>query len=818
MRAQEQLPRYKSIKLNLLLLLSGITLVAVLALAIIAVNSAQVQGSNAQKISTDALLSQAREYLLQLTKTSARENDLILQQIRNDAEKLAQFVAAVFENPSAFATRNYWQASEHLFAAEGGQYMNSKEDTSSILVPNFRPLDDQVLRDVELSAYLDLVFESVFKSNPSTDAIYFASERDVTRYYPNVGLGELVPPDFAATQRVWYTGSTPENNPRRSAWWTEIYVDATGLGLVTTAAAPVYDSGQNLIGVVGIDVTLTDMVAAVEASRMLQSGYSFLIDNSGHAIALPDQGYNHILGRGTRPDDINTDLTASPTGFAPIIGRMMAGESGIESLEIQGKDLFIAYSPLDSTGWSLGSVVEASDVLQSVAFLEEELEQNTRVLLLSRILPVSLIILALVIGVGLMMTNRIVNPIQQLAAAALKIRSGQWNVELPPTRNDEIGVLGQAFKAMADQLYEMVQQLEERVRQRTQDVERRSDQIHVAAEVARDVTATRQLDVLLNRTAHLVRDRFGFYHAGIFLIDQKQEFAVLKAATGEAGRAMLEAGHKLKVGEVGIVGYVTATGRPRISLDVGADAAHFKNPLLPDTHSEMALPLKAGQKVIGALDVQSEKPSAFDQDDITILQIMADQLAVAIENARLFQEAQENLQQLQTLYGHYNQEAWQNLQQSSSIIGYQYDASGIKAVQRQNDGETGTKEEAGEAPSISLPLEVRGQVIGALDVWSEHDEWSNEEATLLKAVGERISQAMESARLFEETQARVAREQTINQLIARFTRSLDFDTLLQTAVQEMGRLPNVSEVSIQVGAPESSSSGNGSSDFSETTE
>jgi PAS domain S-box-containing protein len=187
--------------------------------------------------------------------------------------------------------------------------------------------------------------------------------------------------------------------------------------------------------------------------------------------------------------------------------------------------------------------------------------------------------------------------------------------------------------------------LERRVAERTRDLERRTAQLQVAAEVARDAATAHNLDDLLSSAVDLVRERFGFYHAGIFLLDKASEYAVLRAAAGEAGRQMLEAGHKLKAGEVGIVGYVTGSGQSRVSLDVGTDAVHFENPFLPETRSEMALPLKVGDRVIGALDVQSIHEAAFSEDDVTALQIMADQLAVAIERTQLFEQTQATLEE-----------------------------------------------------------------------------------------------------------------------------------------------------------------------------
>ncbi len=183
---------------------------------------------------------------------------------------------------------------------------------------------------------------------------------------------------------------------------------------------------------------------------------------------------------------------------------------------------------------------------------------------------------------------------------------------------------------------------------RSRDLERRSVQLQAAAEVSRTAISVRDLDALLSQVTHLISEQFGFYHTGIFLLDETAEYAVLQAANSEGGQQMLERGHRLKVAEQGVVGYVTGTGEPHIVLDVGADAVHFNNPLLPETRSEMALPLKLGAQIIGALDVQSRKEGAFDEEDATVLRTMADQLAIAIENARLLQETQQTVHELST--------------------------------------------------------------------------------------------------------------------------------------------------------------------------
>ncbi len=783
----------KSIRIKILILLLGISIVAVVIIAAIAVNTTQTEGLHAQEISSQALLAQAQDYLVQLNQDRTEQNDLMLKNVLNSAESLASYTANIYDHPEALDSQQFWPVKEHMTQLPEGQYANSAEDTSSVFVPNHGALDETTSHDIEASAYLDFNFQSTFEKTPYVEAIYFATPTNMVRYYPNIDLGSVLPADFTAAERIWYSGSSLVNDPERAPWWTPPYLDATGRGLVTTAAMPVYNQNQRFIGVVGFDVTLNEMRARIEETHFLQSGYSFLIDTSGHAIALPHQAFLDILGREPTDGEVGTDLSHTTAAFSPIIAEMVTGKSGFQQVMVNGEQLFIAFSPLESTGWNLGSVVKAEDVLQSVSALHASLESTTRSLIFYRILPISAAIFLAVLLLGLFLTNSLVKPIQKLASAARKFGAGEWDVEIPVTSNDEIGVLANTFKVMSAKLHDLVMQLEKRVQERTSELERRTFQVQIAAQVARDITATRDLEQLLEHAVNLIRDRFGFYHAGVFLVDEQNEYAVIRAATGQAGKEMLAQGHKLRVGETGLVGYATGRGQPRIALDVGQDAIHFRNPLLPETRSEMALPLKIGGRVIGALDVQSREEAAFDEEDVTILQIMADQLAIAIENAYLIEEIQGHLKELETFYGNYSRQGWDQIVQTSPIIGYQYDQSGLSAIQAQSDA----AEDSGALTSI--PLEVRGTVIGTIDILPEAGRLSPQDLTLVNSIKDRLSQALESARLFEEARERAIREQRINELTASISQSLNFDTLMQTATRELGKIPNVVEVSIHVG-------------------
>jgi GAF domain-containing protein/HAMP domain-containing protein len=236
-------------------------------------------------------------------------------------------------------------------------------------------------------------------------------------------------------------------------------------------------------------------------------------------------------------------------------------------------------------------------------------------------------------------TGRITGPLQSLTEVAMRMAGGDLTTNVKLNRNDEIGLLAEAFNSMSAELRGLYQDLEAKVEARTQ-------QLATAAEIGRAATSILSTDDLLRRAVDLIRDRFGYYHVSVFLLDRTGSFAVLREATGEVGAKLKASGYRLTVGSNSLIGWVTGNGRSRIALDVGGDAVYFQNDLLPDTRSEAALPLRVGDRVIGALDVQSRALNAFNQSDLEVLQVLADQLAVAIENGRLFSR-QERVAQLE---------------------------------------------------------------------------------------------------------------------------------------------------------------------------
>ena len=332
-------------------------------------------------------------------------------------------------------------------------------------------------------------------------------------------------------------------------------------------------------------------------------------------------------------------------------------------------------------------------------------------------------------------------------------------------------------------------------------IQRRVTQFEVLAQVTQAITSIRDLQDLLPRIVSVISEKFGFYHVGVFLLDGSHEYAVLSATNSEGGRQMLERKHRLRVGEQGIVGNVTATGKPRVAMDVGVDAVFFDNPELPDTHSEMALPLKSGGLVVGALDVQSTEIGAFADEDIQMLTLLADQVSLAIENARLFEETRNALAEAEAVSRQFTREVWGRLPNEQNLLGYRYNLIGTspleKLVELADSGNYKNKGKQGQSSQIAVPIELRGEIIGTLIVQtSSVDPLNQDQVDLIKAVAERVALSAENARLFEETTHRAERERLVSDITGKIRSVQDPQTMIQTAMEELRNALGASRVEV----------------------
>lgn len=555
----------------------------------------------------------------------------------------------------------------------------------------------------------------------------------------------------------------------------------TGRPSMTIATPLLNDVGLQLGGVLVVDLNLETMDKIIlKRAGLGETGRTYLVDKTN--ILLSAEGF----------EDLILMKTVSSRGIdAAILGEDGSGlYQNYENTPVIGSYRWIG-------PWEVALLVEMDQ--------QEAFEPATN--LAQNILLIGFLS-SIVLAVGVyLLARQITNPILTISNVATQISAGDLAQNVEVDRDDEVGVLAKAFNNMSTQLRDLISELEQRVAERTSQLENRANQFEAISNVARSTASIKNLNELLQSIAQLVIDRFGFYHTGIFIIDNNGEFAVLAASPTEAGKQMIANKHKLRVGEVGLVGRVASSGEPRISLDTGIDAVHFNNPLLPRTRSEMALPLKVENITIGVLDVQSDQPQAFNQEDIDTMQILADQLAIAIERTRLLQQLETSLSELEHSYARTTQEGWKSLAERGLIsnFGYQFDniriqplndipALGQKAIQ---DGIRVSEAGKSRQESIAIPIKLRGQSIGAVTVKLKEGHKQSTISTIEQAV-ERLASALENARLFEEARQRAEREQAISQVTTAISSAPEFDSILRTAVEEIGKSLGDSEVSIRI--------------------
>lgn len=363
-------------------------------------------------------------------------------------------------------------------------------------------------------------------------------------------------------------------------------------------------------------------------------------------------------------------------------------------------------------------------------------------------------------------------------------------------------------------LQELNESLEERVASRTAELEnanqrnaRRAQQFESIAQVVQAATAIQDIEMLLTRLAQVISEQFGFYHIGIFLLDEQRENAVLRASNSEGGRMMLARRHSLKIGQVDIVANVTATGSPRLALDVGPDAVSFDNPDLPNTRSEIALPLKVDGETIGTLDVQSTEPNAFTQEDVEVLSTLTDQVPIIIQNARSYAATRRLLEEAQKTSRSYVHDSWRVLRSQGQHAGYLMSGNILKPLEKFTESPLINKAtikgeaafESGEKANLAVPVRVGGNIVGVIDIrLPEEHEWDPDEIDIVEAVADRLSLALESATLLQVTQRRAEIERLTADISGKISSTTQVDSILRTAAEELSRVLGGSEVLVQI--------------------
>lgn len=393
---------------------------------------------------------------------------------------------------------------------------------------------------------------------------------------------------------------------------------------------------------------------------------------------------------------------------------------------------------------------------------------------------VAVIILALGALMAFAISESTAAPIRELVNIFTQVEQGDLKQRAHVTASDEVGELAIYFNRMIARIEELQLNLEQRVQDQT-------EKLRASNEVGRIASTILNPDDLISQVVNLIAKTFDYYYVAVFLVTGNGRWAEIVDATGSAGEILKARRHRLQVGGSSMVGNAIASGEAQVAMDVGETAVRFHNPLLPNTRSELALPLMVGDRVIGALDVQSIREADFRADDIATLQNLASQVAVSIENARLFREMEDALSELRQSNRQYISSVWEEKLQASKLE-YSVKSPAIPSTEETKD--------------IAINLNLRDQPIGYIHMQT-NEEWSQEDQAWVESLATQVAISLENARLVEESNQSAIRERLSASIIQKLWSTPSIDGILQTAARELGRALEASEATIELKVEES---------------
>ena len=661
-----------------------------------------------------------------------------------------------------------------------------------------------------------------------------------TIYTPAYGLLNLLGMDIFDTETAavgmselktdYFQGSSATG----SAYASSVEFEPNTRNAYLYFIAPIFDENRTTIGYLRMRYDARILQSELEKTSGIIGAHSYpmLLDENG--IRLADTSSPNLIYRSVLPISNDEYTTLLNSGAIPsyipqsqissVISEIAASVYASYS---QPYEFFTVNLQSSLTG-ILDSATFGTMTTQpwNVVYLQEQTSLGaaqqtlTRSTTLLAVLIVSLVSILITI-----MSNLFTRPILQLTQTAETIAAGDLEHLAVVGSKDEIGILGNAFNSMTQQLKGSIENLEKRVRDRTQQLARQNDalqyrsrQLQIVADVARGIVSTTNFESLLTTVTTLISDRFNYYHVGIFLLDDQNEYAVLRASNSPGGQRMLNRQHKLKVGQVGIVGYVTGSGTPRIATDVGKDAVFFNNPDLPGTKSEMALPLKIEDLVIGALDIQSIESNAFSEEEINLFSTLADQISVAINNNQLLTNTEKALEEAQNLHRQYLNQEWTKRSSEIGRTSYKYTSQGLILYEEElpeirmvlDSGRPVTRAiSSGENNSkthsvLAVPILLRGETIGVIHLQENEEKdfnWSENELVTVQTIADQVAQTLESARLFEQTIRRADRERRVLEITSKIRSTNDPQKMLEVTLEELKRHLGASQAQIVINVP-----------------
>ena len=480
---------------------------------------------------------------------------------------------------------------------------------------------------------------------------------------------------------------------------------------------PIWDTSGQIVGVGMLAVDLTNLAEETRVSRLGERGFTYIVDANNQALAHPDTAYTADL----------RDMSAYP----PVVA-LRQGQTGLIKFTDENGESWRAYGSLLDNGWAIIAQRPESEILAPA--------RQFQIIVFLLILAGGAVMLILT----WLTIRRTLQPIHILTDTVSAIAAGDLHRVVEVNSHDEIGKLAHTFNGMTRQLRGLVESLEQRVMDRTHDLE-------LASEVGRTITEkVANAGEMLTTAAELIRSRFELYYTQVYLIDSTGQRLILHAGTGEVGEQLLNRGHRLLINSSSLNGQAVLEKKPVIVADTLQSASFKPNPLLPKTRSEMAVPLIANGQVIGVLDMQSEQPGALTENNMTAFEALAGQLAIAIQNANLFAEAQEARSEVEAQMRRFTEQGWQdflNAIDRGQKIAFAFEKSTVSRLQPDEVSDVSAED------NINIPITVTGTKIGEIHLPVEANRtWMPNEIELIHATSAHLAQHVENLRLLAQAE------------------------------------------------------------------
>jgi GAF domain-containing protein/HAMP domain-containing protein len=530
------------------------------------------------------------------------------------------------------------------------------------------------------------------------------------------------------------------------------------------------------------EAALRDISSSYYTDSTLQQAYPFIVDGQGIVVLHPE----------LQPDD----GTLRQQSFMQEMINQQTGSFNYTDQGVATWAIFTYFEPWDwIVIYTIPLEIKYTDARQFISIL---------VVIMGGVALLATAVLWIMI-------SRFTKPIVKLTDVAAELQVGKLDIPIETGGQDEVGRLAAGFVTLRDALREYRDNMEERVADRTARLE-------ILADLSESLNAILDFDQLLNELVNQVKDKFGYYHAHIYILDTQRQALVMTAGVGEAGAKMKAQDHHIPLEtSTSLVVRAARTGQIVNIPNVRQAADWLPNPLLPDTYSEMAVPIIVEGQMAGVLDVQQNKIAGFDEADADLLRSLANQVAIAIRNARLFEAVETALAEAQLLQERYVTQVWDKNKISAETTERMYirpgsialpEASLTQAKQQALSHDDPTlvtlDSEEMKTKSIVAPVMFSGKKIGALQLHqlmtdNPNYEWQDDDLALVQAVLDQVAQTAENLRLFEETQERANREHFLGQVADKLRQAPDMETLFQTGLDEIANALQVDRAFVHLG-------------------